>query len=154
MSFSYFFLVVSYAGIIKGISANSFTIRINNPIGVLKIRFLFKDCFPNTFKTLTNLCYATIGTRWMPKVTIVRVPFYIYLSIRHRSLFMPFYASLYLKHGGLIGESKWDLLQHLNPDDSSTLKTFRVSQDLDFMEARNLLEEQNINLRLLIKPQS
>lgn len=80
------------------------------------------------------------------------VPFYIYLSIRHRSLLVPFYASPHLKHGGLIGESKWDLLQYLKPEDASTLKTLKVSQDLDFMDARNILEEYKINYPFILKP--
>ncbi|NBX00003.1 hypothetical protein EBR03_10570, partial [bacterium] len=49
------------------------------------------------------------------------VPWYIYLSIRHRSLLSPFYASPGLQNGGLIGESKWDYLKFLDPEAKSTL---------------------------------
>ena len=80
------------------------------------------------------------------------VPFYIYLSIRYRSLFMPFYASPHLKHGGLIGESKWDLLQHLPTNDASTLKTYKVSKDLDFQGARQLLETWPLDYPFIMKP--
>ncbi len=80
------------------------------------------------------------------------VPYYIYLSLRYRSFLMPFYASPNLKHGGLIGESKWDLLRHLDLKDSSTLKSLKVKKDLTLAEARQLLDENNIRYPFILKP--
>ena len=80
------------------------------------------------------------------------VPYYIYLSLRYRSLFLPFYASPHLKHGGLIGESKWDFHRHLEAKESSTLKSLKIDKDLDFMSAKNLLEAHEIEYPFIMKP--
>ncbi len=80
------------------------------------------------------------------------VPYYIYQSLRYRSFFTPFYASPHLKHGGLIGESKWDLLQHINKNDASTLKAFKVAKNLDFAGIKVLLNDNGIEYPFVIKP--
>jgi membrane protein DedA with SNARE-associated domain len=80
------------------------------------------------------------------------IPYYILLSIKHRSLFMPFYANPHLEHGGLIGESKWDLLKHLPPEDSASLKTLKISRQMDFLSCRDLLESQGLSYPFIIKP--
>lgn len=80
------------------------------------------------------------------------VPLYIYLSIKHRSFFMPFYANPELKHGGLLGESKWDFLKYLDKQDSSTLAAVRIDKNLDFIKTKNLLDENHLFYPLIIKP--
>jgi membrane protein DedA with SNARE-associated domain len=80
------------------------------------------------------------------------VPYYIYFSIRYRSFYNPFYASPHLKHGGLIGESKWDLLQHLNPKNLSTLTSLKISKDINAQEIKDILQIKNINYPFILKP--
>lgn len=87
---------------------------------------------------------------WLFYIPIV--PYYIYLSIRYRSFLLPFYASPQLKHGGLIGESKWDILQHLDPQDRTTLKTLKIGTDIDFLTMIDILEKQNMNYPFILKP--
>jgi membrane protein DedA with SNARE-associated domain len=79
-------------------------------------------------------------------------PYYIFLSLRYKSFFAPFYASPHLKHGGLIGESKWDLLQHLDINDRSTLKTLKVDKTIDIKGARIILENHGFQYPFIIKP--
>lgn len=80
------------------------------------------------------------------------VPYYIFLAIKHRSLFMPFYACPHMAHGGLIGESKWDFLKHLNPNDFSTLKTLKINKDIEFLKVREILSLEQIEFPFIIKP--
>jgi membrane protein DedA with SNARE-associated domain len=80
------------------------------------------------------------------------VPYYIYLSLRYRTLFAPFYASPLLANGGLIGESKWDFLQHLSFQDASTLKTLRIGPEIGITKLRENLGEENMIYPLIIKP--
>lgn len=80
------------------------------------------------------------------------VPYYIYLSVKYKSALIPFYANPNLKHGGLIGESKWDLLKHLNPADPSTLKSIKIHKDIDFIKVKELLQTHQLNYPLIIKP--
>lgn len=79
-------------------------------------------------------------------------PYYIYLSLRYRSFLMPFYASPKLKHGGLIGESKWDFLQHLDEKNPTTLNAIKLGKDLDFLEAKLLLEKNAFSYPFIMKP--
>lgn len=80
------------------------------------------------------------------------VPYYVYLSLRYRSFLLPFYASPRLKHGGLIGESKWDFLSYLNPKDPTTLKAFRISKNFDFQQTIQFLAANNMNYPFIMKP--
>ncbi len=80
------------------------------------------------------------------------VPLYIYLSLKHRSFFMPFYANPHLCNGGLIGESKWDFLHHLDPTAPSTLRALRLDPDLDFLTVREKIDTANFNFPFIIKP--
>lgn len=56
------------------------------------------------------------------------VPYYVYFSLRHGSFFHPFYANPGIPNGGIIGESKWDFLKHLAPEDKATLRAVRVTR--------------------------
>ena len=80
------------------------------------------------------------------------VPYYLYLSFKHGSMLMPFYASPGIKNGGLIGESKWDYLQHLKPGDPSTLKTLKIRKEIDFTETKELLDAEGVAYPFIMKP--
>jgi len=80
------------------------------------------------------------------------VPIYIYLWIKHRSPFLPFYASPHLAHGGLIGESKWEFLRHLKPSDPATLDAILIPHDLDFMTSQERIRAAGISYPFIIKP--
>jgi len=80
------------------------------------------------------------------------VPYYLYLSVKYRSLLMPLYANPGVDNGGLIGESKWDFLKHLNADDSATLKTVKIGKDLDFVKTKKILEDHQIIFPFIMKP--
>ncbi len=80
------------------------------------------------------------------------VPYYIYLSLRHGSFLLPFYAGNAFKHGGLIGESKWDFLKHLSPDASATLPAIMVKEGEAMSEIRQKLTSAGIDFPLIAKP--
>ncbi len=80
------------------------------------------------------------------------VPYYIYLSLRHRSFLLPFYASPLLKHGGLIGESKWDFLKHLSADSTSTLSAVVVERRQSAADISQKRKSAGIYLPFIAKP--
>jgi membrane protein DedA with SNARE-associated domain len=80
------------------------------------------------------------------------VPYYLFLSVKHRSLLVPFYASPHLKHGGLIGESKWDFLKYLSPESKSTLPAFVIEKNSTQLELRNKLKTNEITFPFIAKP--
>jgi membrane protein DedA with SNARE-associated domain len=80
------------------------------------------------------------------------VPYYVFLSVKHRSFLAPFYASPEIKNGGLIGESKWDYLQHLSLNEPSTLKSVKLKREADFMHVKEILEENKYSYPIILKP--
>lgn len=80
------------------------------------------------------------------------VPYYIYLSTKYRSFLIPFYANPNLQNGGLIGESKWDFLKHLDVNDTHTLKAIHIPRHADFLSLRELLDKQGFNYPFILKP--
>lgn len=83
------------------------------------------------------------------------IPVYIWyplFSIRYGSFFNPFYANPNILNGGLIGESKWDFLQHLKPEASSTLKAVLVSRGTSADEFIKILEDKGFNYPFILKP--
>ena len=69
---------------------------------------------------------------WPPWLFYIPVLFYyFYLSLKHRSLFVPMDSNPRILHGGFIGESKWDFYQHLENDPSSL-----HPQLIEFSESR------------------
>lgn len=80
------------------------------------------------------------------------IPYYIYLSFRYKSLYMPFYTNPQLVHGGLIGESKWEFLRHLSTDCPSTLYSMKVDKDLSVDKARELINNEKFCYPFIIKP--
>lgn len=80
------------------------------------------------------------------------VPIYIFLWIRHRNPFMPFYASPHLANGGLIGESKWDFIKHLNSSETSTLKAEKIGKNQDFLTTKKILDLRGFSYPFILKP--
>lgn len=80
------------------------------------------------------------------------VPYYIWLSLRYRSLLIPFYANPTMKHGGLIGESKWDYLQYLKPPSRGVLRAIRIPRGVGFAALQALLKSGGFDYPFVIKP--
>jgi len=80
------------------------------------------------------------------------VPYYIYLAVKHRDPFTPFYVNPEIENGGLVGESKWDFLKHLDPKASYTLKTLKLGQQNDFHQAKEFLEKKGFEYPFILKP--
>ncbi len=80
------------------------------------------------------------------------VPYYIFLSVKHRSFLTPFYANPEIENGGLIGESKWDFLRHLKVSSPHTLRSLKIPPQEDFIAARALLDEKGFSYPYILKP--
>jgi membrane protein DedA with SNARE-associated domain len=80
------------------------------------------------------------------------IPLYIFLSVKYRSFLAPFYANPSLLNGGLIGESKWDFLQFLKPEQSSTLQAVLLPKNADEAEALAEMGKAGLSFPLIIKP--
>ena len=80
------------------------------------------------------------------------IPYYILLSMRHRSFLAPFYANPEIENGGLIGESKWDFLKYLNEKSAHTLKSIKIGKQDNFTTARALLDREGFSYPFILKP--
>lgn len=80
------------------------------------------------------------------------IPYYIFLSFKYRSVLIPFYVNPHLRNGGLIGESKWDFIKHLDPQGEHTLTAFLMPKGTDFLSAREMLVEHHIEYPFVLKP--
>lgn len=79
------------------------------------------------------------------------VPRYIFLSLKHRSFFMPFYANPGIRHAGLIGESKWDFYQYLGGSEFA-LKTRLLQTDEALEQIKKLIESGEFQFPFILKP--
>jgi membrane protein DedA with SNARE-associated domain len=61
---------------------------------------------------------------WLFYIPVVGI--YLWHSIRCLDLLAPLRAAPHLRNAGLIGEAKWDFLQHADPDAPSTLPALRI----------------------------
>ncbi len=123
------------------------------------------------FLSVTRKCLSLIDDKWKRKsffyswrkwiyfefwpawfFYIPIIPYYLFLSLKYRSLFIPFYANPLLKHGGLIGESKWDFLKHLDPQSRNTLPVVKINKSFNFNEVLKLIEKNGIQFPLVAKP--
>jgi membrane protein DedA with SNARE-associated domain len=77
------------------------------------------------------------------------VPYYVFLSLRHGGLLTPFYANPEIENGGLIGESKWDFLQHLDPASPTTLKAVKIPRGGD---ALAVITREGFSFPFILKP--
>lgn len=80
------------------------------------------------------------------------VPYYIYLALKFKSLLAPFYANPEIENGGLLGESKWDFLKHLDSRSPHTLRAIRIPCQSDFECVRELLAREKIAFPFVMKP--
>lgn len=80
------------------------------------------------------------------------IPIYLWLSLRYRSLLTPFHANPEIENGGLINESKWDFLRHLDPESPHTLTSLRLDAPTNFMTVRAHLESQGFAYPFVLKP--
>lgn len=80
------------------------------------------------------------------------VPIYVFLSLKHRSLFAPFYANPEIENGGLLGESKWDFLKHLDKNSLYTLKALKLEKQTDFLTTCDLLAQEGFSYPFILKP--
>ena len=83
------------------------------------------------------------------------IPIYLLypvLSIRYGSFFNPFYANPNILNGGLLGESKWDFLQYLDPKAQSTLRAIKISKGTGFDEFLKILAENQYDFPFILKP--
>lgn len=87
---------------------------------------------------------------WLFYIPIV--PYYIYLSIKYRGLMTPFYANPNVVNGGLLGESKWDFLQHLKIDSLTTLRAVKIAGNADLPQVLELLKTANLDYPFILKP--
>lgn len=80
------------------------------------------------------------------------VPYYIYFSIKYRGVLHPFYANPEIYNGGLIGESKWDFLKHLQNDQSYNLKAAKFSNQMDENVISTWMQSNQITFPFIAKP--
>tara|TARA_B110001454_G_scaffold28073_1_gene27419 strand:- start:5484 stop:7058 length:1575 start_codon:yes stop_codon:yes gene_type:complete len=78
--------------------------------------------------------------------------YYVYFSFRYRSFLNPFYTNPKILNSGLIGESKWDFLKYLDPNQLSTLRAFKVSAGTNFNEFMQLLANNDFSFPFILKP--
>lgn len=87
---------------------------------------------------------------WLFYIPIV--PRYIYLGIKYRSFFLPFYADPFLHHAGLIGESKWDIYKYMS-DHEFHLRTLILAYEPGREEKIQwLLKEGYFQYPFILKP--
>lgn len=80
------------------------------------------------------------------------VPHYIFLSLKHGSFFAPFYANPEIENGGIIGESKWDFLQHLEAQSPHTLTSVKLHAEISFADAVQKLKAAGLHHPFILKP--
>lgn len=123
---------------------------------------------------LMSLCrwlYVNLETAWKRKIFIHKwrkwtqfefwpawlfyipiVPRYIYLGLKYRSFYLPFYADPFLENAGLIGESKWDIYKYLEENEYS-LKTLLLKfSDERPQQIQKLLDDNHFSYPFILKP--
>ncbi len=80
------------------------------------------------------------------------VPIYIFRSLVGRSFTLPFYSNPQILNSGLMGESKWDFLKHLDNKDASTLNTKLLDQTLSIEDIKNIIRENGFSFPFILKP--
>jgi membrane protein DedA with SNARE-associated domain len=106
----------------------------------LKRRVAFAEHIPN------SILYIPVGL------------YYIYLSIRYRSLTLPSASNPYIETGGFMGESKASVLNMVSEDQQSwiaefvTLSRNGVPARDDLENALTLLKNKNLEFPIVAKP--
>ena len=121
-------------------------------IFVLLLLHFFKTIIPKLLHAWDRKALAHSWRKWTHfefwPAWFFYFPIYVYyalLSLKTRSFFTPFYANPEVLNGGLLGESKWDFLKHLDPQDPSTLKSILIP-------AGTKPEDIQMNYPFIIKP--
>lgn len=87
---------------------------------------------------------------WLFYIPIV--PRYIYLGLKYRSFYLPFYADPFLANAGLIGESKWDIYKYLEENEYS-LKTLCLRNSPERpTQIQHLIDEHHFSYPFILKP--
>lgn len=77
---------------------------------------------------------------------------YIYRSLVGRSFLLPFYSNPQILNSGLMGESKWDFLKFLNPNESTTIATVYLDKTLSRSEINRIIEQKQFKIPFILKP--
>lgn len=128
-------------------------------ISLFLVFSFFKHIVPLFFDSWKRKAFLTGWLRWTsfefwpawffyPPV----IGYYLYLSIKHRSLFLPMDANPRILHGGFIGESKWDFYQHFVNDTRALKTTFVQKSIARGLEIKSFLEENEIHFPFILKP--
>lgn len=78
--------------------------------------------------------------------------YYIYLSLRTRSFFTPFYVNPAVHNGGILGESKWDFLKPLDSNHPATLKSIKINKDDSLETIFSQFHECQFKYPVILKP--
>lgn len=150
--------MVLYGG--KALLENFKSHFILGAISVLLLIYLIRNVIPQFFdqwdrkaylKSFFKYKYFEFWPAWFFYLPIV--PKYFYLSYKYKSLLTPLYANPLLINGGLIGESKWDVLKYLASNDPSTLKTVYITkQNLNQEYVESQMNSHQISYPFILKP--
>lgn len=90
---------------------------------------------------------------WPPWLFYIPVvAYYALLSLKYMSIKLPLYCNPRIRHGGLIGESKWNLYKYI-PEGPYRLATFLIPfSENNIHEIENLLHTQKISYPFILKP--
>ncbi|MEZ4815455.1 MAG: VTT domain-containing protein [Bdellovibrionota bacterium] len=85
------------------------------------------------------------------------VIYYLLQSLKYRSLKLPLYANPGISNSGVVGESKAELLQHLNSNSAHTLKHSlidleKLSPEQASTELNSFLKNEELEFPIIIKP--
>lgn len=149
------FVLLGGQSIFKFLSGNVFYFVL----GFVGLTFLGKHIFPKLinywqrralFHSWRKWTRFEFWPAWLFYAPVV--PIYIYRSLVGRSFVLPFYANPQILNSGLIGESKWDFLKHLDPKDKSTLPSYFLDKSLTVDEIKKIIREKNFDFPFILKP--
>lgn len=117
----------------------------------LILRMSFDHWFRKSyFLSFKKLKYYEFWPAWFFYIPIVF--YYIYLTLKFRSPFLPFYSNPGIHHSGVVGESKWDFLKSLSSS-PFILKTFLLAQNSNRLQIiQELIDSGKINYPFILKP--
>ena len=83
------------------------------------------------------------------------IPFYFYYayqSLKTRSFFTPFYVNPAVFNGGILGESKWDFLQYLDPKNPTTLNSVKINKNDSLEIIFKKFQKDQFKYPVILKP--
>lgn len=78
------------------------------------------------------------------------VPYWLLLAVRCRSLTFFTAANPGIKHGGVFGESKMDILNQLNPE--FLPKTAFIPKEAGWLKVKSVMNELSLDFPIILKP--